>query len=212
MKRKIDLMRIQMLAIMLFVVTMIPVLRASAEEGDAPECENSVTITGVKPDDIGNEFGYVTFAATVNEDIENAKESCYLEIMNTDTGIFYNFDLYPANHYQRELQLPVGEYEIMNGGIANDFISKYPVEYVSFGVKNQTATVVAFSVGNVDDFFTEFSEPIKEKQGDVVTEKSIVWDNNEKVPMISRYVMYFGLLVLLITITGFGIYIWKKNN
>lgn len=64
----------------------------------------------------------------------------------------------------------------------------------------------------MDDFFTEYSEPIKEKQDDVVTEKSIVWDNNEKVPVINRYVMYFGLLVLLITITGFGIYIWKKNN
>lgn len=117
---------------------------AISPEGDASENHDTVIISGHDATGGYDEYGYGFFSPNVDTKIH---ETCYLVIQCTDTGQRYQFDLYEANNYQREIMLPAGNYEITDGGISNDYTGEYPVSHAAFCIKNKTSTVIEFQIG-----------------------------------------------------------------
>lgn len=123
---------------------------AVAREEQKRELESATTVTEF--DENGNPivkygWGYVQFASIVQPEIH---ETCFIEVTNYTSKKSYLFNLYEMNSYNKSVQLPEGKYYISDGGIANDFKDEYPIAGNDFEVKTGEATIVTFSIGNVN--------------------------------------------------------------
>lgn len=119
-------------------------------ENQKKELESLNEIT--KYDEKGNPivnygYGYVSFIGTVQSKIH---ETCFIEVTNTSSKKTYLFELYEPNSYSTSKQLPEGTYIITDGGIPDDYTDEYPIKGDSFKVISGGATVVNFTIGNID--------------------------------------------------------------
>lgn len=100
------------------------------------------------PVDENTRFGFVTFAAAVEDIIH---EPCFVGIKDENGG-YQEIDLYEANGFTTLQQLPVGNYTITEGGITADFTGKYPLKYKenTFEITENCSIIVPLAIGDVD--------------------------------------------------------------
>lgn len=100
------------------------------------------------PVDENTRFGFVTFAAAVEDIIH---EPCFVGIKDENGG-YQEIDLYEANGFTTLQQLPVGTYTITEGGITADFTGKYPLKYKenTFEITENCSIIVPLAIGDVD--------------------------------------------------------------
>ena len=121
--------------------------------------DGEINTTGEATIQKGN--GYISMraycAASINETI-------YVKFMDLSSYKYYAYYLYPLNDFKTCMEVPAGNYIIVDGGPLYDTTNLYPVEEKSFQVQPNGATYVEFGVGmepNRAGVYEEETEEIK---------------------------------------------------
>lgn len=159
------------------------------------------------PVDENTRFGFVTFAAAVEDVIH---EPCFVGIKDENGG-YQEIDLYEANGFTTLQQLPVGTYTITEGGIIADFTGKYPLKYKenTFEITENCSIIVPLAIGDVDipgQKIEETPEPTQTPEATSEPVEEVVEKSNSGVV---AWIVSAGCLIVL-GIIGYVIY--KKKT
>ena len=159
------------------------------------------------PVDENTRFGFVTFAAAVEDVIH---EPCFVGIKDENGG-YQEIDLYEANGFTTLQQLPVGTYTITEGGIIADFTGKYPLKYKenTFEITENCSIIVPLAIGDVDipgQKIEETPEPTQTPEATSEPVEEVVEKSNSGV---IAWIISAGCLIVL-GIIGYVIYKKKK--
>lgn len=171
-------------------LALSPVDYANMYGGDAGE--NAKTPA---PVDENTRFGFVTFAAAVEDIIH---ESCFVGIKDENGG-YQEIDLYEANGFTTLQQLPVGTYTITEGGITADFTGKYPLKYKenTFEITENCSIIVPLAIGDVDipgQKIEETPEPTQTPEAAPEPVEEVVEESNSGVV---AWIVSAGCLIVL---------------
>lgn len=154
-------------------------------------------------------LGFVTFTAQVEDTI---KETCFVAVTGIDIDRYYEFDLNEINGYSTTVQMPAGTYIISDGGISNDFTSKYPLsaDNKEFEVKEGTSIIVPFNIGDVNN---KEIEPEEKKTQETIALVENPQENAAENNNINKnFVVGFIITLILLALLVFGIYQWFSNK
>lgn len=159
------------------------------------------------PVDENTRFGFVTFAAAVEDIIH---EPCFVGIKDENGG-YQEIDLYEANGFTTLQQLPVGIYTITEGGITADFTGKYPLKYKenTFEITENCSIIIPLAIGDTDipgQDIEETPEPTQAPEATQEPVEEVVEDSNNGV---AAWIISAGCLIVL-GITAYIIY--KKKT
>ncbi len=173
------------------------------DEGDSPEYNGKGEMQNHD-----SATGFITFSGVVESIID---EPIYISIVGVDDTQFYEtYPIFKENNWISTVTLPIGKYEVVSGGIANDFKSQYPLQIQNeINIEENANCVVYFIVGNTNTIIsekTEIQDPIEETKEVEVPEK--VEKTEDELNIVWLIV---GIAVFVFIVLG-GFYCVKKAH
>lgn len=199
-KQKVQLLdkilrSVTLLCIILLCSVSHPVLAGrigGVKDADAEELQRSE-----------NEYADVIFMGKVNGNTED--KVFYITALNLKTNEQFGFKFYTYNHMITKGKLPLGNYEIIDGGINNDWTGEFAPKNIKFSIDNRsTAKKVAieFGTGSGSSRSNDKIYQTKQDQKKVKT-RSYKTDNSE------TYFTYIAISVLLAILMISIKIVWK---
>lgn len=110
-------------------VNVMAIKQGGNENGDIDELEHNE-----------NDYGDVTFKGKVEG--KNDKKYFYITVINKNTGERFSFNFSKKNKMIVKGKLPLGDYEIQEGGVSNDWTGLYSPENVKFSINDRSAAKI----------------------------------------------------------------------
>ena len=132
-----------------------------------------------------NEYADVIFKGQVKG--ETDKQFFYITAVNQKTSERFSFNFSKRNKYVAKGKLPIGDYEIEEGGADNDWTGNFSPENIKFSVTDRSAAKVVdvvFGALKDDSESKEDREKIYQVQQDVKKEKK--QQNNKKSNTVNK--------------------------
>lgn len=132
-----------------------------------------------------NEYADVIFKGQVKG--ETDKQFFYITAVNQKTSERFSFNFSKRNKYVAKGKLPIGDYEIEEGGADNDWTGNFSPENIKFSITDRsTAKVVDVVFGALkdDSESKEDREKIYQVQQDVKKEKK--QQNHKKSSVVNK--------------------------
>ena len=132
-----------------------------------------------------NEYADVIFKGQVKG--ETDKQFFYITAVNQKTSERFSFNFSKRNKYVAKGKLPIGDYEIEEGGADNDWTGNFSPENIKFSITDRSAAKVVdvvFGALKDDSESKEDREKIYQVQQDVKKEKK--QQNHKKSSVVNK--------------------------